>query len=45
MQNKYETPELSFIGEADAVVMGSGIMGDDGSNFLTALDFEFEQDQ
>lgn len=44
MQTKYEAPELSFIGEADAVVMGAGHTGFDGSIFLVAPDFEFEQD-
>ncbi|HTT21017.1 MAG TPA: hypothetical protein VMG82_18930 [Candidatus Sulfotelmatobacter sp.] len=44
MQTKYEAPELSFIGEADAVVMGAGSSGFDGSSFLAAPDFEFEQD-
>lgn len=44
MQTKYEAPELVFIGEADVVVMGAGVMGFDGSHLLTAPDFEFEQD-
>ena len=44
MQTKYEAPELSFIGEADAIVMDSGIGGHDTLNFLAAPDFEFEQD-
>ncbi len=44
MQTKYEAPELRFVGEADAVVMGSGHTGFDGAGFLSAPDFEFEQD-
>ncbi|HKR12338.1 MAG TPA: hypothetical protein VJT15_09795 [Pyrinomonadaceae bacterium] len=43
MQNKYEAPELTLIGQAEDVVMGSGLGGDDIPNQL-ALDFEFEQD-
>jgi len=43
MQNQYETPELTVLGEADAVVMGSGVGGDDFPR-LQALDFEFEHD-
>ena len=43
MQNKYEAPELTLIGRADEIVMGSSIGGDDLPNQL-ALDFEFEQD-
>jgi hypothetical protein len=43
MQNGYEIPELTLIGEADEVVMG---VGDGISDFPneTAADFEFEQD-
>ncbi len=44
MQTKYEAPELTFIGEADDVVMGAGAGGFDGSGLLAAPDFEFEQD-
>ena len=44
MKTAYEAPELRFIGEADAVVMGSGIGGHDGSGLLAAPDFEYEQD-
>ena len=43
MQNQYETPELTLIGKADEVVMGSNIGGNDfPKNF--GLDFEFEHD-
>ena len=44
MQKNYEAPELTLIGEADDVVMGSGISGFDGGGHLAAPDFEFEQD-
>jgi hypothetical protein len=43
MQKKYEAPELTLIGQADEVVMGLGIGGDDLPH-QTAPDFEFEQD-
>ena len=43
MQNKYEAPELTLIGQADVVVMGTGIDGSD-CMMQSALDFEFEQD-
>jgi hypothetical protein len=43
MQNKYEAPELTLIGEADEVVMGIGSFGDD-CPLQTVPDFEFEQD-
>jgi hypothetical protein len=43
MQNKYEAPELTLIGEADEVVMGLGTFGDD-LPLQTVPDFEFEQD-
>ena len=43
MQNNYEAPELTFIGEANEVVMGSGIGGDDFPKQF-GVDFEFEQD-
>jgi hypothetical protein len=43
MQNSYEKPTLTLIGEADAVVLGvGGTSGDFGME--TAPDFEFEQD-
>ena len=43
MQNTYEAPELSLIGEADEVVMGTSGCGVD-LPFENAFDFEFEQD-
>jgi len=43
MQNNYEAPELTLIGEANAVVMGGGIGGNDFPKEF-GLDFEFEQD-
>lgn len=43
MQNKYDAPELTLIGEADEVVMGMGFDGDDWP-LQSALDFEFQQD-
>ena len=43
MQNDYETPELTQIGEANEVVMGAGIGGDDLPKQF-GLDFEFEED-
>ena len=43
MQEEYEAPELTLIGQADEVVMGSGVGGDDFPRLL-AVDFEFEQD-
>jgi hypothetical protein len=43
MQKKYEAPELTLIGQADEVVMGSGCCGNDLAQ-QTAPDFEFEQD-
>lgn len=43
MQEKYEVPELTIIGEVDEVILGSGIGG--GDLFMQApSDFEFEQD-
>jgi hypothetical protein len=44
MQTKYEAPELTFIGETDDVVMGTGSGGFDGIGEQSAPDFEFEQD-
>jgi hypothetical protein len=44
MQTKYEAPELTFIGETDDVVMGTGSGGFDGTGEQSAPDFEFEQD-
>ena len=43
MQNQYEAPELTLIGQADEVVMGSGVFGNDLPH-MTGADFEFEQD-
>lgn len=43
MQNEYETPELTLIGQVEEIVMGAGIGGDDIPNQL-APDFEFEHD-
>jgi len=43
MRKQYEAPELTLIGQAEEVVMGAGIGGDDLPQ-LAAPDFEFEQD-
>jgi hypothetical protein len=43
MQNNYEAPELTLIGEANEVVMGAAIGGNDFPKEF-GLDFEFEQD-
>ncbi len=43
MQNKYEAPELTFVGQADEVILGGGI-GLLDFGFQAAPDFEFEQD-
>ena len=43
MQNVYEAPELTLIGQAEEVVLGFSAGGDDLPNEL-AFDFEFEQD-
>lgn len=40
---KYEAPELTLIGHAGEVVMGSGVSGFDAP-FLVPPDFEFEHD-
>ena len=43
MQNKFEAPELTLVGQADDVVMGITTGGNDFPlNF--GSDFEFEQD-
>ena len=43
MNEKYEAPELTLIGEASEVVLGvNGVSGDLGMQ--TEGDFEFEQD-
>ena len=44
MQNNYEAPELTLVGDVNEVVMGSGTGGDDFPK-LVAIDFEFEQDR
>jgi len=44
MQKTYDVPELTLIGTAEEVVLGSFGSGDDGGTELGALDFEFEQD-
>ena len=43
MQKRYETPVLTLIGEANDIVMGSGMGSFDGS-LQAAPDFEFEHD-
>ena len=43
MENNYEAPELTLIGDADEVVMGSATGGDDLPKWFGA-DFEFEED-
>ena len=43
MQNNYEAPELTLIGEANEVVMGTNGDGVDFPHEFAA-DFEFEQD-
>jgi hypothetical protein len=43
MQNTYEAPELTLVGEADEVVMGAGFGADDFPQ-QAAPDFEFAQD-
>jgi len=43
MQKNFEAPALTVIGQADEVVMGSGLGSDDLPQQL-APDFEFEQD-
>gem|GEM_PF-868074 len=43
MQKSFEAPALTVIGQADEVVMGSGLGSDDLPQQL-APDFEFEQD-
>lgn len=44
MQKYFEAPTLTLIGQADSVVMGSGISNDDAGIMQLAPDFEFEQD-
>ncbi len=43
MQKQYEAPELTVIGEADRVVMGSSL-GISENGLHAAPDFEFEDD-
>jgi hypothetical protein len=43
MHKRYEAPQVTLIGQASDVVMGSGPSGFDGIN-QTAPDFEFEHD-
>lgn len=43
MQNQYEAPEFTVIGEANEVVMGTTTGGDDLPKFF-GFDFEFEHD-
>jgi len=43
MQKKYEAPEVKLVGQADEVVMGSTVGGNDFP-LQFASDFEFEQD-
>ena len=43
MQNKYEAPELTVIGQADDVVMGV-LLGGQDYPMKAAIDFEFEMD-
>jgi hypothetical protein len=43
MQKNYVAPELTLIGQADEVVMGTGSGGVDLPN-QSEWDFEFEQD-
>jgi hypothetical protein len=44
MQSKYEAPELTLIGQAEEIVMGTSWGGDDVPNQF-GMDFEFEQDR
>ena len=43
MQEEYEAPELTLIGQADEVVMGTLFTGDDFP-CRSAFDFEYEDD-
>ncbi len=43
MQHTYEAPELTLVGEANEVVLGLGIGGNDFPH-ETGADFEFAQD-
>ena len=44
MQPIYEAPELTLIGGADEVVLGTPLGSGDYLNMNASLDFEFEQD-
>ena len=44
MQKMYETPELTVLGEAHELVMGTSIGGPDFDNTNFGWDFEFAQD-
>lgn len=43
MQKKYEAPQLTVIGQANEIVLGTTSIGMDHGNF-GAPDFEFEHD-
>ena len=43
MRDVFEAPGLTLIGQAEDVVLGSGLVGSDMGMF-SAEDFEFEQD-
>ena len=43
MQEEYEAPELTLIGQVNEVVMGAGVGGDDFPKQF-GWDFEFERD-
>ena len=43
MENKHEAPELTLIGQADEMILGTVGGGLDGLG-MSASDFEFEQD-
>ncbi len=43
METRYEAPELTVIGEAEEVVLGTLFNGDDYP-WKSAADFEFAQD-
>lgn len=44
MENNYEAPELTMIGEASDVVMGTSSIGLDSNGHNVSTDFEFEED-
>ena len=43
MENGYEAPELTLIGQADEMILGVGSTGPDLMG-IGASDFEFEED-